>query len=70
MSRDLRNAIRLENNGNEYNKNTDSAEGNLIPYGAAEMLCMPLQAHKELKKLTLRTLSNDVVVGLMGLTLE
>lgn len=70
VSRDLRNAIRLENNGNEYNKNTDSAEGNLIPYGAAEMLCMPLQAHKKLKKLTLRTLSNDVVVGLMGLTLE
>lgn len=38
--------------------------------GAAVMLDMPLNSSKLLKNLTLRTLSNDVVIGLMGLTLQ
>lgn len=41
-----------------------------IPGGAAQMLCMPLNERKRLVSLTLRTLSNDVVIGLMGLTLQ
>lgn len=41
-----------------------------IPGGAAQMLCMPLKSHKPLASITLRTCSNDVVVGLMGLTLQ
>jgi hypothetical protein len=34
------------------------------------MLVMPLNARKRLRSLTLRTLSNDVVVGLMAVTLQ
>ena len=34
------------------------------------MLCMPLNRKKKLQLLTLRTLSNDVVIGLMAVTLQ
>ncbi|MDE5571861.1 MAG: DUF4450 domain-containing protein, partial [Prevotella sp.] len=44
--------------------------GREIPGGAAQLLRMPLDAHKKLRSLTVRTLSNDVVIGLMGVTLE
>lgn len=44
--------------------------GREIPGGAAQVLSMPLNARKKLKALTLRTLSSDVVVGLMAVTLE
>lgn len=43
--------------------------GREIPGGAAQMLRMPLQRNKKVRSLTLRTLSNDVVIGLMGVTL-
>ena len=46
------------------------ADGGEIPGGAATMLCMPLQSDKKLVSLTLRTLSNDVVIGLMAVTLQ
>ena len=41
-----------------------------IPGGAAQMLCLPLDPGKKLKSLTLRPLSNDVVIGLMAVTLQ
>lgn len=44
--------------------------GRPIPGGAAQMLKMALNKRKELKSLTLRTLSNDVVIGLMAVTLQ
>lgn len=44
--------------------------GREIPGGAAQMLRMPLHREKRLKSLTLRTLSNDVVIGLMAVTLQ
>ena len=44
--------------------------GREIPGGAAQMLKMPLNPRKRLRRLTLRTLSNDVVAGLMAITLE
>ncbi len=44
--------------------------GRDIPGGAAQMLRMPLDGTKKLKSLTVRTLSNDVVIGLMGVTLQ
>ena len=44
--------------------------GREIPGGAAQMLRMPLDRKKKLRSLTLRTLSNDIVVGLMGITLQ
>lgn len=46
------------------------AADRIIPGGAAQMLKMPLNANKRLRSLKLRTLSNDVVVGLMGVTLQ
>ena len=49
---------------------TPIAKGMGIPDGAAVILKMPLNPAKKLKSLTLRTLSNDVVIGLMGITLE
>lgn len=44
--------------------------GREIPGGAATMLKMPLNPGKKLRSLTVRTLSNDVVVGLMAITLQ
>ena len=38
--------------------------------GAGVILDMPLNGQKTLKALTVRTLSNDVVIGLMGVTLQ
>lgn len=48
-----------------YKKAVAEIEG-----GAAILLDMPLNARKKLKRLTLRALSNEVVVGLMGITLQ
>jgi hypothetical protein len=70
VSRTLEKEIELKGIKNSYNDNPDSAEGNIIPDGAAEMLRMPVDVKKKMKSLTLRTLSNDVVIGLMGVTLE
>ena len=44
--------------------------GREIPGGAAQMLRMRLNPQKRLKSLTVRTLSNDVVIGLMSITLQ
>ena len=44
--------------------------GREIPGGAGLLLCLPLDNRKQLKSLTVRTLSNDIVIGLMGVTLE
>lgn len=44
--------------------------GRDIPGGAAQMLRMPLDKRKKLKSITVRTLSNDVVIGLMAVTLQ
>ncbi len=50
--------------------NIQGVYGREIPGGAAQMLCMSLNPKKKLKTLTLRTLSNDVVIGLMAITLQ
>ena len=44
--------------------------GRPVPGGAATVLDLPLSPYKELKSLTVRALANEVVIGLMGLTLE
>ena len=44
--------------------------GREIPGGAAQMLQMALNPGKDLQSLTVRTLSNDVVIGLMAVTLQ
>ena len=46
------------------------AQDRLIPGGAAQLLRMPLCRRKRLTSLVLRTLSPDVVVGIMALTLQ
>ena len=50
--------------------NIKGVYGREIPGGAAQILSMPLNTQKRLRSLTLRTLSNDVVIGLMAVTLE
>ena len=50
--------------------NIQGVYGREIPGGAAQLLCMPLDKKKKLKSLSLHTLSNDVVVGLMAITLQ
>lgn len=44
--------------------------GREIPGGAAQLLKMPLNRQKKLRSITLRTLSCDVVIGLMAITLQ
>ena len=43
--------------------------GEQVRGGAATVLDMPLDASKELKSLTVRTMANEVVIGLMSVTL-
>jgi hypothetical protein len=45
-------------------------KGGPVSGGAATVLDLPLDPAKELRSLTVRTLANDVVIGLMALTLE
>lgn len=44
-------------------------KGGKVPGGAATVLDLPLDRRRELKSLTVRTLANEVVIGLMGVTL-
>jgi len=44
--------------------------GREIEGGAGVLLDIPLHPHKELKSLTLETISNDVVIGLVSITLQ
>ena len=48
---------------------TFKGKGGKIPGGAATVLDLPLDATKELKSLTVRALANEVVIGLMSVTL-
>jgi hypothetical protein len=47
----------------------EKGKGGTIAGGAATVLDMPLDPDKELKSLTVRTLANEVVIGLMSATL-
>jgi hypothetical protein len=44
--------------------------GGKVPGGAATVLELPLDGNKELKSITVRAIANEVVIGLMGVTLE
>lgn len=50
--------------------NITGVYGRPIDGGAGILLDMPLNPDKELKSMTLETISNDVVIGLMGITLQ
>jgi hypothetical protein len=45
-------------------------QGRVVPGGAATVLDLPLDQSKELKLLTIRALANEVVMGLMSVTLQ
>jgi hypothetical protein len=44
-------------------------KGGVVPGGAATVLELPLRRDKRLKSLTVTSLANDVVIGLMAATL-
>ena len=44
-------------------------KGRTVPGGAATVLDLPLDSMKELKSITVRTVANEVVIGLMAATL-
>ena len=50
--------------------NKFKGKGGKVPGGAATVLDLPLKPDKELKSLTVRVLANEVVIGLMAVTLE
>jgi hypothetical protein len=43
--------------------------GGKVPGGAATVLDLPLDPAKELKSLTVRAMANEVIIGLMSVTL-
>ena len=49
--------------------NEFKGKGGMVPGGAATVLDLPLDSKKELKSLTVRALANEVVIGLMAVTL-
>jgi hypothetical protein len=49
---------------------TFKGQGRAVPGGAATVLDLPLDPAKELQSLTVRALANEVVIGLMSVTLE
>lgn len=60
----------LVSNNLEKDLNITGVYGRPIDGGAGVLLDMLLDPAKELKSLTLETLSNDVVIGIMGITLQ
>lgn len=60
----------LVSNNLEKDLSITGVYGRPIDGGAGILLDMPLNQDKELKCLTLETLSNDVVIGLMGISLQ
>lgn len=58
------------NLGDETGIPADEVYGRSIPGGAATLVDVKLDPDKTLESLTLTTLSNDVIIGLMGLTLQ
>ncbi|MEI9806891.1 MAG: DUF4450 domain-containing protein [Bacteroidota bacterium] len=53
----------------DYDKSIEAYSGKMIDGGAATVLDMPLNGSKTLKELKLQTIANDVVIGLMAITL-
>jgi hypothetical protein len=49
---------------------TFKGKGREVPGGGATVLDLTLDPAKQLQSLTVRTLANDVVIGLMSVTLE
>jgi hypothetical protein len=52
-----------------YTEAEFAGKGRMVPGGAATVLALALNPDKELKSLTIRALANEVVIGLMAVTL-
>ncbi|MGV8827267.1 MAG: DUF4450 domain-containing protein [Breznakibacter sp.] len=65
----LKSGVVSRNLGDELKIKTTEVYGRTIDGGAAIILDLPLDPTKELKEVTVVTRANEVVVGLMGLTL-
>ena len=68
--RPLRVGLKNGEVGTILTKQKNEVYGREIDGGAATMLRLDLDAKKSLRSITIRTLSNDVVIGLLGLSLE
>jgi hypothetical protein len=53
----------------DYDNSIAAYSGKMIDGGAATVLDMPLDVTKTLKELKLQTIANDVVIGIMSVTL-
>lgn len=53
----------------DYDNSMNQYNGKMIDGGAATVFDLPLDADKTLRSLTIKTLANDVVIGLMSATL-
>ncbi len=60
----------LVSNNLEKDLNITGVYGRSIDGGAGVLLDIPLDSSKELSHLSIRTLSNDVIIGLMSVTLQ
>lgn len=58
-----------QNLGDEFKIKSNEVYNRDIDGGAANILDIPLNAQKELSKLEVRTIANEVIIGLMGVTL-
>ena len=65
----LKNGVVSRNLGDELKIKPSEVYGRSIDGGAAIILDLPLDPTKELKKITVVARANDVVVGLIGVTL-
>ena len=70
VSRTLSQAMNIETGGKSADLPADKKPALAIPGGAAQLLDIPLNPAKKLKSLTVTAVSNDVVIGLMGVTLQ
>jgi hypothetical protein len=50
--------------------NEFKGKGRTVPGGAATVLDLPLDLGKELKSLSIHSMANEVVIGLMAVTLQ
>jgi hypothetical protein len=57
------------NLGKESNISPNEVYGRSIDGGAGILVDLPLNSKKEIKSLSVQTIANDVIVGLMGITL-
>ncbi len=69
MQRPLRFGLKDGQCGEELTKDKENVYGRYIEGGAAQVLVMNLDKKKKLSSIRLQALANDVVVGLLGLTL-